>query len=155
MLILTMELLLYAALVTILQIRTKTLTVVLSSLNFHLPCKYVAQFIVVIKNILKIFPRMKQASWLYRLKRFFAIKGINRQLTSSLNLGYCAKMLSLCSETAKGRGPTKNFTPGPLVAPGAPGRSWFCRHVRRVRGKLQKSCKGASSKNIVKRHHLK
>ena len=76
MLILTIELLLYAALVARLQIRSKTLTLALFSLNFHLPCKYVARFIVVIKNIFKIFPKIKQASSLYHLHRFFVIKGI-------------------------------------------------------------------------------
>ena len=50
--ILTMELglLLYTALVARLQDRIMTLTSALSSLNFHLPYKYVARFIVVIKN---------------------------------------------------------------------------------------------------------
>ena len=57
-------LLLYAALVARLQIRTITLTLALPSLNFQLPRKYEARFIVVIKNILNIFPRVKQASWL-------------------------------------------------------------------------------------------
>ena len=84
-LIRTMKLLLHAALVARLQIRTMTLTLALSSLNFHLPCKYVARFIVVIKNI----PRIKQASSLYQLNRFFAIKGMNRQPTNSLSLLKC------------------------------------------------------------------
>ena len=112
-----MQLLLYAALAEKLQIRTMTLT--WSSLNFHLPCKYGARFIAVVKNILKIFPKMKQVSSLYHLNRFFAIKRINRQPTNSLNL-LKSKMLSWCLETAKGRGPTKKFAPGPLAALGTP-----------------------------------
>ena len=88
-LILIMELLLYEALVARLQIRTKTLTLALFSLNFHVPGKYVARFIVVIKNILKNFPSMKQASSLYHLNCFFAVKPINRQPTNSLNLVKC------------------------------------------------------------------
>ena len=65
------------------QVLTITLTLALFSLNFHLYCKYVARFIVVIKNILKVFPRTKQASSLYHLNRFFAIKGVlgNQLLT--------------------------------------------------------------------------
>ena len=35
--------------------------------------------------------------------------------------------MSLCLETAKGRGPTKKFAPGPLAALGAPGfkKGWI------------------------------
>ena len=93
-------------LVTRLQVRTMTLTSALSSLNLPLPCKCVARFIVVIKNILKVFPRMIQAISLYHFHPFFAIKGINGQPTNSPNLlKFC-----LCAERLqKVGGPPKNL----------------------------------------------
>ena len=78
---------------------------------------------------------MKPASSLYHLNRFFAIKGINRQhlgvnkLVVNNKITEFTKMLSLCLETVKNRGPIKKFAPGPLAALGAPDATYALAHA--------------------------
>ena len=48
-------------------------------------------------------------------------------------------MLPLCLETAKGRGPTKKFVPGPLAALGAPGSNTGSAKIQYLNKTLEKN----------------